>query len=161
MFFVPWKNDFRFGEKNSGLKLGHKYKQHQFCFASKYSKNNPCFGLIRDSITPKAFVDALIEKNFDDAMSYVSKFSVFMDFEAVKKIFDGISSYNCVSASFTNSVSKEESVNSIFVSDKNKKVILRFYLVNEPDCFSKWKIYRIEEEYVTSSFERKKLCIKF
>jgi len=161
VLFVPWKNDFQFGEKNYGLKLGHRYKRHQFCFASKDSKNNPYFGLVSDNVTPKAFADALINKNFDAALSYVSRFSIFVDFEAVKKIFDGVSSYNCISASFANSVSKGESVNSIFISDKNKKVILRFYLVNEPDRFSKWKIYRIEEEYVTCNFERKKLCIKF
>lgn len=158
-FFVPWRNSFSFGERKMPLKLEHNYKQHQFYFDAK---SNHYFSLINDNSTPKSFIDALINKNFDDAMSYVSRLNLFVDFEELKKIFDGINSYNCISVSFKNTPAvKGEKINSVFVSHKNKKMILHFYLVNEPDCFSKWKIYRVEEERVTGNFEREKVWIKF
>ncbi len=158
-FFVPWQNDFCFGERTVLLKLKHNYKQHQFYFNSE---TPPYISLINDNITPKSFINAVINNDFDDAMSYISRFSIFLDIELIKKIFSGIKSYKYIPISYKNNYfSKFEKVNSVFVADENKKKILHFYLINEPDSFSKWKIYRIEEENINGSAERKKLWIKF
>ena len=117
---------------------------------------------MNDNSTPKLFLDALIKKDFQDAMTYISRLSLFVDQDALKEIFDNVKSYNYIPVSYKNSYfPKGEKVNSVFVSNENKKKILHFYLINEPDYFSKWKIYRIEEENVTGNFERKKIWIKF
>lgn len=158
-FFVPWKNDFCFGEGSNSLKLKHNYKQHQFYFDAK---SHPYLCLKNENETPKSFINALIKKDFDDAMSYISSLSVFVDIEMIKKIFDEIKYYKCISVSYKNSCfNSREKINSVFISDKDKKIILHFYLINEPDRFSKWKIYRIEKESVMGNLERKKIWIKF
>ncbi len=158
-FFVPWQNDFCFGERTVLLKLKHNYKQHQFYINFD---SHPYISLVNDNTAPKSFINAIINNDFDGAMSYISRFSIFVDFETIKKIFDGIKSYNYIPVSYKkDSYFKGEKVNSIFISDKNKKLILHFYMINEPDFFSKWKIYRIEEESVSSNLERKKIWIKF
>ena len=158
-FFVPWQNDFCFGERTVLLKLKHNYKQHQFYFNFD---SHPYISLVNDNTAPKSFINAIINNDFDGAMSYISRFIIFVDFENIKKIFDGIKSYNYIPVSYKKaSYFKGEKVNSIFISDKDKKLILHFYMINEPDFFSKWKIYRIEEESVRSNLERKKIWIKF
>jgi len=158
-FFVPWQNNFCFGERTVLLKLKHNYKHHQFYFDSE---SRPFISLINDNTAHKSFINAIINNDFDDAMSYISRFSIFVDLEMLKKIFDGVKSYNYIPVSYKKDCSFEgEKVNSVFISDKNKKLILHFYLINEPDSFSKWKIYRIEEENVNSALERKKIWIKF
>lgn len=157
--FVPWKNDFYFGEMNFPLKLKHNYKRRQFYFDFE---KRPYISLINDNTAPKFFINAIMNKDFDRAVSYISRFNFFIDFEELKKIFDGVKSYNYIPVSCKKySELKGERVNSIFISDKNKKIILHFYLINEPDSISKWKIYRIEEEKVSSGMEEKKIWIKF
>jgi len=157
-FFVSWKGDFGVCQRDESLRLKHDYKQHQFYFEAK---DSPYVGLVNDSAVSVSFINALIKNDFDDAMSYISRFGFFVDFDLVKKIFDDSKTYNRVSVFYKNfNLIPGEKVNSFFVSDKNKKMIVHFYLVNEPDCFSKWKIYKIEEESVMN-IERKRLWIKF
>lgn len=163
-YFVSWQSDFGFAEReiqkgSIAVKLNHNYKQHQFYFQSD---EQPYLSLVNDNSTPKLFLDALIKKDFQDAMTYISRLSLFVDQDALKEIFDNVKSYNYIPVSYKNSYfPKGEKVNSVFISNENKKKILHFYLINEPDYFSKWKIYRIEEENVTGNFERKKIWIKF
>lgn len=146
-FFVPWQNDFCFGERQELIKLKHNYKHHQFYFNSK---NRPYISLINDNITQKSFINALVNNDFDKAVLYISRFSVFANKELLKDFFDGVKSYNYISVSYKDCSFIGEKVSSVFISDKNNKKILHFYLINEPDSFSKWKIYHIEEEKITS-----------
>lgn len=159
-FFVPWSCKFGYGERKSILKLKHNYKEHQFCFDTE---KLPYFGLINDNSTSKFFIDALINKNFDDAMSYVSKLSIFIDTDEIKKIFKDTKQFEyIIPIIYRNKYfPKGERINSVLISKKGKMSILHFYLINEPDSFSKWKIYRIEEEKVKRNFERKRLWIRF
>lgn len=158
--FVPWKSDFQFGENDLSPDFKHNYKQRQFCFDFHSS---PYIRLLNDSFTSKSFIDAVVKNDFDSAKLYLSKFELFVDFDEIKEIFNGIKTYNFVPVYYNKNLTllKNEKINSVFISDKNKKLILHFFLINEPDRFSKWKIYRIEEEYVTGFFERKKLWINF
>ena len=156
-FFIPWKNDFSFGEKNIAVKLNHSYKHHQFYFNS--NSNRPYISLVNDNSIPKAFIDAVIKKDFDDAMSYISRFNIFVDRETIINDFNKVKSYNYIPV--YKNFCKNKKVNSVMVSENDKKVILHFYLINEPDFFGNWKIYRIEKESITGNFERKKLWIKF
>ncbi len=159
-FFMPWSCKFGYGERKSILKLKHNYKEHQFCFDTEKS---PYFGLINDNSTSKFFIDALINKNFDAAMSYISKFSIFIDTEEIKKIFNDTKHFKYIIPIICRDdyFPKGERINSVLISQKGKMSVWHFYLINEPDSFSKWKIYRIEEENVKRNFERKRLCIKF
>ncbi len=141
--FVPWKSSF--GYKNGAVRLKHDYKERQFYFNTD---KKPFLGLLNDGIASKFFIDAVLNESIDEAMIYVSRLSLFVNPEEIKSIFGRVKGYKyLISASGKN---KGERINSVLITDneKNRVSIIHFYMINEPDMFSKWKIYRIEKENV-------------
>lgn len=146
--FIPWKSDF--GYKSSTIRLEHDYKQRQFYFKQS---EKPFFCLLSDSSDARNFLDAVINNSYDDAQIYISRsLRICGGLEEVIKIFDKAKHYK-----YLYSVSKAnkngEYVNSVLITDNEKKrfSIIHLYMINEPDVFSKWKVYKIEKE----SFSKK------
>lgn len=141
-FFVPWKNKYKINE--SIIKLNHYYKQKQYCF--KQSRE-PFFCVVNENCTPKSFIDAVMKDSYEDAESYISKnFASRVDIEDVKKLFKEDCTYKyLINIPFEKN---DLNVKSIMLKDKNSKFIgiLHFYLINEPDIFGNWKIYKVVKE---------------
>lgn len=121
-----------------------------FGFKSKFSikhYNKPFFIIPNEEYTVKIFVDAVMNDSFDVAESCISQKSVYnVDFNELKKLFNGIF---CFKYSFNNVKHKiDNKVNSFIIQGNDGINVIKIYVVNEPDFFSKWKIYKIEREHI-------------
>lgn len=142
-FIIPWECDFK--SESSFIKLEHTYKHKDFYFNIK---DKPFISVINEDCTTRKFIDAVLNKNSDDAKIYMSKnISIACDYEEIESMFKGVSNYKYLVNVFYDKISGCK-VNSVLISDKEKKYrdILNIYLINEPDIYSKWKIYKIEKE---------------
>ena len=108
----------------------------------------PFFKMIDDAGTTDFFIDAIMKGRVYDAENYLSKvFCCDTDWDKVKKIFKDAEYYKQLTSVKKNNFSLYE-VRSVMIKNKeNKKSeIIHFYMVKEPDSFSRWKIYKITKE---------------
>lgn len=138
--FIPWQ------ESNSfPIKLKHNYKHNQFYFNYSYK---PFFSVLNENCTTRCFIDALLKNDVDDAKVYISKeFSYNFDLDEISDIFKNGKTYKyLINISFNKY--KTQKVNSVLITDKDHEYsnIIHMYLIDEPDKYSKWKIFMIEKE---------------
>lgn len=142
-FFFP--ADSKYINKYEPIEIKHNYKNKQFCFKPSFK---PFFSVINENETSKSFVDAILKDSIDDAKSYISKNSIYeVCFEEIKTIFKDKTEYKeLININFNKN--SHYKVNSLLISDKEckNKEIIHIYLINEPDNFSRWKIFKIEKE---------------
>lgn len=131
MIFLPTKN---------------KYIQKSY-FHIDNSKS-PFFNILNHQYTSKSFINLIKENNIIEAKNFISKsyedninISILKEFfndDYIYKILNKVSFYK----------NKCEKINSFLIMDKNSKFkgIINFYMINEPDNISKWKIYKITKE---------------
>lgn len=143
MLFIPWKESNT--AINCPIRLKHNYKKNQFYFNYNYK---PFFSVLNENCTTKFFIDALLKDSFEDAKVYISKeFNYNCDLDEISDIFKSGKTYKyLIDVSFDRY--KKQKVNSILITDKEHKYssIIHMYLIDEPDKYSKWKIFMIERE---------------
>ena len=128
------------------LPIKNKHKKQNY-FHLDNSKAT-FFSILNHQYTSKSFI-LLIKKNkLIEAKNFISKayykdinLSVLKEFfndEYLYKSLDKVSFY----------INKDEKINAFLIMDKNLKFkgIINFYMINEPDNISKWKIYKITKE---------------
>ena len=128
------------------LPINNKYKQKSY-FHIDNSKA-PFFNILTHQYTSKSFINLIKNNKLVEAKNFISKTFVedvnisilkeFFNDEYIYKTLDKVCFYK----------NNYEKVNAFLIMDKNLKFkgIINFYMINEPDNISKWKIYKITKE---------------
>lgn len=128
------------------LPIKNKYKQKSY-FHIDNSKA-PFFNILTHQYTSKSFINLIKSNKLVEAKNFISKTFVedvnisilkeFFNDDYIYKTLDKVCFYK----------NKYEKVNAFLIMDKNLKFkgIINFYMINEPDNISKWKIYKITKE---------------
>ncbi|WP_250278153.1 hypothetical protein [[Clostridium] colinum] len=131
MFFLPLKD---------------KFLQENF-FHIDNSKA-PFFSILTHQYTSKSFIELIRKNRLIEAKNFISKsfsddvnmciLKEFFNDEYIYKTLDKVCFYK----------NNNEKINAFLIMDKNLKFkgIINFYMINEPDNISKWKIYKITKE---------------
>ncbi len=108
--------------------------------------NGPFFHIENENGAVDSFLHALFNSSTDEARNFVcSNSDDLLDLDAFKKYFGSNVHYKYLSDGNFNLNSKNIIVKSVLFMDKKHKreSIINFYLINQPDKFSKLKIYAI------------------
>ena len=128
------------------LPIKNKYIQKSY-FHIDNSKT-PFFSILTHQYTSKSFIGLIKKNKLLEAKNFISKSFVddvnisilkeFFNDDYVYKTLDKVCFYK----------NKYERINAFLIMDKNLKFkgIINFYMINEPDQISKWKIYKITKE---------------
>ncbi len=128
------------------LPIKNKYIQKSY-FHIDNSKA-PFFSILTHQYTSKSFIGLIKKNKLLEAKNFISKSFVddvnisilkeFFNDDYVYKTLDKVCFYK----------NKYERINAFLIMDKNLKFkgIINFYMINEPDQISKWKIYKITKE---------------
>ncbi len=133
---------------NSGygffLPLESKFINIKIDFNLKRYSNliGPFFQIENENSMVDFFLRTLFNSSIDEAKKFISPdIDEFLDLDEVKKYFD--TDWICVSRG--NFKQRHHFVNSVLFFNKatGSSDIIDFYLINQPDKFSRWKIYAI------------------
>ena len=136
-----------FEKINIHLSLNQKYTNKNYFYTK--NENKAFFSILNEKYTSKSFIEHIIKDNFLEAKTFISKYSKeTIDIEILKDFFNEEFSYKILKKIPFNKKNYEK-INSFMIMDKDLKFkgIINFYMINEPDNFSKWKIYKITKEY--------------
>lgn len=132
-----------FKKYNLYFPLNEKYINKKNFFIK--NENKAFFYLLNENYTSKSFIDYIIKDDFLEAEKFISKYSKEnFNIEILKDFFNEELTYKILKKVCFNKKNYEK-INSFMIMDKNLKFkgIINFHMINEPDKFSKWKIYKI------------------
>lgn len=86
------------------------------------------------------FLSALQNNSLDEARGYISKYFSNADMEEIQKLIQCGKGYQC----YFNQ--KDNSSVSVAIATESNMDIISMDIVNEPNNFGKWKIWRIIKE---------------
>ena len=128
------------------LPIKNQYSQKSY-FHIDNSKA-PFFNILTHQYTSKSFINLIKKNKLVEAKNFISKtFAEDVNIFILKEFFNDDYVYKSLDkVSFFKS--KYEKINAFLIMDKNAKFkgIINFYMINEPDNISKWKIYKITKE---------------
>ncbi|WP_317366405.1 hypothetical protein [uncultured Tyzzerella sp.] len=128
------------------LPIKNKYKQKSY-FHIDNSKA-PFFYILTHQYTSKSFINLIRKNKLLEAKNFISKaFAEDVNISILKEFFNDDYVYKTLDkVSFYKN--KYEKINAFLIMDKNSKFkgIINFYMINEPDNISQWKIYKITKE---------------
>lgn len=131
MIFLPTKN---------------KYNQKTYLHID--NSKAPFFSMLTSQYTSKSFIGLIKKNKLVEAKNFISKsFADDVNITRLKEFFNDDYVYKTLDkVCFYKH--KNEKINSFLIMDKNLKFkgIINFYMINEPDNISKWKIYKITKE---------------
>ena len=108
--------------------------------------NGPFFHIENENGAVDSFLKALFNSTTDEAKKFIcSDFDDLLDLDAFKACFSSNVNYKYISDGNFNLDSKNFLVKSVLFMDKKhgQESIINFYLINQPDKFSRFKIYAI------------------
>ncbi len=128
------------------LPIKNKYIQKSY-FHIDNSKT-PFFSILTHQYTSKSFIGLIKKNRILEAKNFISKsFADDVNISILKEFFNDDYIYKTLDkvCFYKN---KYERINAFLIMDKNLKFkgIINFYMINEPDQISKWKIYKITKE---------------
>lgn len=132
-----------FKKYNLYFPLNEKYINKKNFFIK--NENKAFFYLLNENYTSKSFIDYIIKDDFLEAEKFISKYSKeTFNIELLKDFFNEELTYKILKKVCFNKKNYEK-INSFMIMDKTLKFkgIINFHMINEPDKFSKWKIYKI------------------
>lgn len=137
-FFLPLKTN-----KFLNIKIEHTldFKKH-----GNININGPFFHLENENSMVEFFLHALFNSSIDEAKKFISPdFDDILDLNAVKECFASCRIYKYLSNGNFSFKKKNCFVNPVLFIDKNTGLssVINFYLINQPDNFSRWKICAI------------------
>ena len=108
----------------------------------------PFFSILNHQYTSKSFIGLIKKNKLLEAKNFISKsFADDVNISILKEFFNDDYVYKTLDkvCFYKN---KYERINAFLIMDKNLKFkgIINFYMINEPDQISKWKIYKITKE---------------
>jgi hypothetical protein len=115
------------------------------CDESIRHTGGPYFHIMNEHSTVKLFLDA-VAKNADEAKRFISKNCIkTIDLSELKNCFEHGGYKYLTPASAVNGHCRTNTV-LIFNRAQNVKIVLRLYMIREPDQFGQWKIVNFERE---------------
>jgi len=111
----------------------------------------PFFHIENANSAVESFLDAIMHSSTEEARKFISPdFNNLLDLEMLQESFSYVKSYKHIfKTDFLQIKTKSKRVvGSVLLIGKqhNARVIIDFYLLNQPDNFSKWKIYALASE---------------
>lgn len=135
-------------KQNIFLSLKNKYIKENYFHLD--NKKSPFFSILNHNYTTKSFIDSILKDDILEAKNFISKYYINnIDMDKIKEFFNEKYIYKK-----SNKVSfyeyTYEKTNAFIIMDTNLKFkgIINFYMIDEPDNFSKWKIYKITKEVI-------------
>lgn len=150
-FFIPFNETFIKAKDIRSLnsKSQHLYKDNYFVITRGQNIkwwNKPYFAITNESSTVRFFLDAVFKNfDYDEASVYMSKDSRF-ELDDVKEIFGGMRNYK-----YAKKLADEKRPDFATVTiipnydGSSSNSLIHMKMVYEPNRYSKWKIYKIEE----------------
>lgn len=108
----------------------------------------PFFSILTHQYTSKSFIGLIKKNKLVEAKNFISKASLEdVNISILKEFFNDDYIYRTLDKVCFRA-NKNEKINAFLIMDKNLKFkgIINFYMINEPDNISKWKIYKITKE---------------
>lgn len=156
-FFLPW-NDYFIEAKDytiiSNNNKQHLYKKDSFGMVSVENIkwwNKPYFAILNEKSTVQFFIDAIMKKSIDEAKVYLSKTcNNELNIDEISNIFTDVCKYKYISKiefdAIRNTNVSVVSITPKYVGNKKFTGIINVKMVQEPNRYGNWKIYKIEEE---------------
>lgn len=112
---------------------------------------SPFFSTLDDDKIVKLFLEALINRNHEEAYVYISKNCTYeFDFEELSDFFDRRYNYIFLLNALFYKEPKNCKTKSLLVMKNTNNIekgsVIHFKLIKEQNKFGKWKIYGIEKE---------------
>lgn len=142
-FFVPWNS--------RSIRKVPKLTMELYAIGGKrpcrlvsdglHAAKKPFLSILSPEGTIRMFLSALKKNAFDEASSYISRqYFGNADMEELSKLLQGTKGYQCYF-----NLQNEQTV-SVALSVEGRMDIVSMDIVEEPNTFGKWKIWRIVKE---------------
>jgi hypothetical protein len=106
----------------------------------------PFFHIMTENSTVKLFLDA-VAQNTEEARCFLSKNCLkTIDLTELKETFEFGNYKYLIPAEISGAKNCRTNTVLLFNRSENEKIILRLYMVKEPDQFGQWKIFNVERE---------------
>lgn len=140
--FIPWKGQAHREVPRFTMELFTIGSKHPLYLATDglQAQKKPFLSIPSPGGTIRMFLSALQNNSLDEARGYISKYFSNADMEEIQKLIQCGKGYQC----YFNQ--KDNSSVSVAIATESNMDIISMDIVNEPNNFGKWKIWRIIKE---------------